>query len=250
MAPHALDLSSLLLTGVLVFTFLAWGIGIWEMLSRWGRGNPPAPGHTRDRGVGGWARSWYHEAVSSGKTVFVRVCIQEVLLLARVYRVSRTRWAVHMAALYGALFILFLSLMSVIQAILVSTGLMSPAARLSLPYLQVLYELTAYLMLAAVLFMLGRRLVRKEVRRHQRVRDYFLPASLLAILATGLVAEWFAGFFFAKFPVQDFSLATRFSDIHLLVIFGLFGLVLPWSRYTHIITTPLTLLARRGGGFP
>jgi len=31
------------------------------------------------------------------------------------------------------------------------------------------------------------------------------------------------------------------------VVFLLFVMVLPWTKFRHIITVPLTLLARRGG---
>jgi heterodisulfide reductase subunit E len=41
--------------------------------------------------------------------------------------------------------------------------------------------------------------------------------------------------------------APHFALIHTILALFLFALVFPWTKYIHIIATPMTLLANRGG---
>lgn len=250
MAPHALDFSSVLLITVLFFTVIAWVVGIGEMLRRWGLG-VHGPSGDDGGGVFRWARCWVEGAFASGIPVFLEVLVKDVLFQRRIYRASPRRWLMHLVFLYGFVLIFILSFMSAITWFFTATGAMwwNTGLLSIMPHLQVLYEVVGYLILAGAVVMLTRRILVKDVREHSRLTDYFLPISLIIICLTGLIAEWLAGFFMIGFGEPDIPLALDFSAAHILLIFGLFGLMMPWSRYAHIITTPLTLLGRRGGGF-
>jgi len=85
------------------------------------------------------------------------------------------------------------------------------------------------------------------VRKRTWFADYFIVIVVLAIGIFGMTAEWFAGFdFFIGKSLFNMNLALDILALHLYVTFPLFVMVLPWTRFRHILVTPLVLLARRG----
>ena len=110
------------------------------------------------------------------------------------------------------------------------------------------YSLLEYLILAACSIALLRRLLVKKVRERTGFSDLFLVGSVCIIVVTGTIAEWFSGYDILVGPViKNLDLALEFLSLHLYAVFLLFVMTIPWSRFRHIIATPLVLLARRGG---
>ena len=224
---------------LLVASLIVCGAGLVFLVARWGQGRPA-------RFLSDWARAAFRKGLSS----FLRTMVLDVLLLRSIRQRSVRRWAVHMALFWGFIFFGIFTVLSIAGRIL---GYLDPAgtgggvAR-SVAEFHLPYDLLGYLILAAAAIMLARRLLVREVRERTGISDLFLVGSVFAIALTGMFAEWFGGYATFIGPlVQNWDLALEFLSWHMYVVFLLFVMVLPWTRFRHIITVPLTLLARRGG---
>ncbi|MEN6342713.1 MAG: hypothetical protein ABFC89_09160 [Methanospirillum sp.] len=214
-------------------------IGLVGLVSGWGLGR-------LGRFLGVWAR----EAFRDGGAAFLRTLVLDVLLFRRVWQRSPRRWAMHMAmfwvfVVFGGF--VFLSLAALALASLDPAGAGGTFARyvkeLTLPY-----SLAGYVLVAASGIALGRRLVVPDVRRRTRLSDFLLVGTVFAIATAGMVAEWFSGYDLLVGPaIKNWSLALQILSIHAYAVFLLFVMMIPWTRFRHIVASPLLLLARRGG---
>ncbi|RXE56474.1 hypothetical protein ABH15_10415 [Methanoculleus taiwanensis] len=224
---------------LLTVTALICIAGIWMLFSRWGHGRA-----TR------FIALWVDEALRCGGGRFLRVLVLDVLLFRRVWRRSRGRWAVHMAMFWG--FCIFgglavLGMLIGLLAFIDPAGAGGAVARFH-DSLHVPYDLLGYVLLAGSGIALGRRIVSRKVRERTNAADLFLVGSVFCITLTGMIAEWFSGFgSFIGPAVRNWEFALQFQTLHIYAMFILFVMVLPWSKFCHILATPLTLLARRGG---
>ncbi|HPM26035.1 MAG TPA: respiratory nitrate reductase subunit gamma, partial [Methanothrix sp.] len=110
------------------------------------------------------------------------------------------------------------------------------------------FVIFGYLLLVGATIAVSRRIFIKFVRDNTTAYDAFLIGAVFLITITGFYAEWMRGNSFLignlfEYPVY----APHFALIHTVLAIGLFALVLPWSKYIHVIATPMTLIANRGG---
>jgi heterodisulfide reductase subunit E len=238
MAVHAY-FSGLITDILLIATILICIAGFWLLFTRWGQGRP-----------GRFFSSWISESFLDGSRAFLRVLILDVLLFRRIWRRNKRRWAVHMAMFWGFFILAAFTVLSVIGLVLAYLNPDGPGGVFArfLAELHLPYDLLGYLILAGSAIALGRRIFIKEVRVRTRFSDLFLVGSVFLIALTGMVAEWFSGYATLLGPcMTNWDLALEFMSWHIYVAFLLFVMVIPWTKFVHIITAPLTLLARRGG---
>jgi len=94
----------------------------------------------------------------------------------------------------------------------------------------------------------SRRIFLKFVRDNTSAYDAFLIGAVFLITITGFYAEWMRGNSFLIGNAFEYPIyAPHFALIHTVMALGLFAFVLPWSKYIHVIATPMTLIANRGG---
>lgn len=214
-------------------------VDTYLLFAAWGHGRP-------DRILSSVAR----EAFRDGASVFLRVLVLDVFLLRRVWKRSRRRWAVHMAIFWifmGLALFLLLSVVALFLSFVDPNGIGGAFFRY-IDSIRIPYSLLAYPLVLGAGLALARRIIVPEVRKRTRFADYFIVTVVLAIGISGMVAEWFAGFdFFIGKSFFNMNLALDILALHLYITFLLFVMVLPWTRFRHILATPLVLLARRGG---
>lgn len=110
------------------------------------------------------------------------------------------------------------------------------------------YSILTYPVLACALFILVRRLILQKIRARTIITDFFIIVSILLITLTGMGAEWFSGYdVFVGKNLLNWNNALIILQLHIYTVFLLFIMVIPWTRFKHIITIPLLLLAKRGG---
>jgi len=110
------------------------------------------------------------------------------------------------------------------------------------------FDIFGYLLLIGSTIAVFRRIFLKSVRDNTSAYDAFLIGAVFLITITGFYAEWMRGNAFLVGNLFENPIyAPHFALIHTILALGLFALVLPWSKYIHVIATPLTLLANRGG---
>lgn len=224
---------------LLIVTLFIFFAGLWLLIARWGHGSP-----------GRFSSTWTTESFRDGAMLFLQVLVLEVLLFRRIWHRSKRRWAVHMAMFWGFLILGAFTVISIIGLVLGYADPAGPGGVVSryLAGLHLPYDLLGYLILVGSGIALGRRLLIKKVRERTGFTDLFLVGSVFIIALTGMIAEWFSGYATVVGPViTNWNLALEFMSWHIYVAFLLFVMVLPWTKFRHIITVPLTLFARRGG---
>jgi heterodisulfide reductase subunit E len=238
MAVHAYipEVQSNLLLAVTTVICL---IGLYLLISRWGHGSPSR-----------FLSSWTHEAFRDGPGAFLRVLVLDVFLFRRTWRRSKSRWAIHMTIFWGFIVLTGFLLLSITGHILLyldPAGFGGTFSR-TVSDLRLPYSLLGYLVLAASGIALLRRILVKKVRERTRFSDLFLIGTIFIIALTGMIAEWFSGYDTIIGPaIKNWDLALQFLALHLYTALLLFLMMIPWSRFRHIIATPLLLLARKGG---
>jgi heterodisulfide reductase subunit E len=121
-------------------------------------------------------------------------------------------------------------------------------AELTKEFLSLPFDLFGYLLLFGATIALLRRILIKFVRDNTTAFDAFLIGAVWLITITGFYAEWMRGnSFLVGNMFANPIYAPHFAMIHTILALFLFALVFPWTKYIHIIATPMTLLANRGG---
>jgi heterodisulfide reductase subunit E len=237
---------------VIVLTVIVLGIwiyGIYFNFKKWGLGSTGYHDQLRNS-LWLFLATWIHEAFKDGLWVFLRTTILDVLLLRRTLARSPVRWIMHMSMFYGFLTLAALSGLGLMLDIIQYFDLLGLTSQaevvkeaLSLPF-----DIFGYLLLIGSSIAIARRILIKFVRDNTSAYDAFLIGSVFLITITGFYAEWMRGNSFLVGDAFSYPIyAPHFALIHTILALGLFAFILPWSKYIHVIATPMTLLANRGG---
>jgi heterodisulfide reductase subunit E len=155
-----------------------------------------------------------------------------------------------MSMFYGFLMLAALSGLGLMLDIIEHFNLIGLAeqAEIAKEALSLPFDLFGYLLLIGTIIALSRRILLKFVRDNTTAYDAFLIGAVFLITITGFYAEWMRGNAFLLGNAFEYPIyAPHFALIHTVLALGLFCFVLPWSKYIHVIATPMTLLANRGG---
>ncbi|MCX6673347.1 MAG: heterodisulfide reductase, partial [Methanothrix sp.] len=190
------------------------------------------------------------EAFKDGLWVFLRTVVLDVLLLRRTLARSPVRWVMHMSMFYGFLMLASLSGLGLMIDIVEHFNLLglSAEAEMAKELLSLPFDIFGYLLLIGATIAVSRRILLKFVRDNTSAYDAFLIGAVFLITITGFYAEWMRGNSFLIGNAFEYPIyAPHFALIHTVMAIGLFALILPWSKYIHVIATPMTLLGNRGG---
>jgi heterodisulfide reductase subunit C len=150
-----------------------------------------------------------------------------VLLQNHIRKQDGLRWVMHMLMFVGFTFLLFTHALGNI----IKTSLFDKYYLTLNPYLLV----SGGMVLAGVLIAIGRRIALKVRGLKTNAMDGYLLILLAVILLSGMAME--------STKLTSYVYYQKFWDIHFLTC--LLGLAyLPFSKLFHILTTPLSLLAR------
>lgn len=249
MAFYTLGLTFNLVIVLTVIVLGIWAYGIYFNFKKWGLGSTGYHDQLRNS-FWLFLATWIHEAFKDGVWVFLRTAVLDVLLLRRTLARSPVRWVMHMSMFYGFLMLATLSGLGLMLDIIEHFNLIGLAdqAEIAKEALSLPFDLFGYLLLFGALIALSRRILLKFVRDNTTAYDAFLIGAVFLITITGFYAEWARGNSFLLGNAFEYPIyAPHFALIHTVLALGLFCFVLPWSKYIHVIATPMTLLANRGG---
>jgi heterodisulfide reductase subunit E len=249
MAFYTLGLTFELVILLTVIVLAVWIYGIYFNFKKWGIGST---GYHDQLRYSFWLflATWIHEAFKDGLWVFIRTLILDVLVLRRTLARSPIRWIMHICMFYGFLTLAALSGLGLFMDIIEHFDLLGLAeqAEMVKGYMELPFDIFGYLLLIGATIAIFRRILIKFVRDNTSAYDAFLIGAVFLITITGFYAEWLRGNAFLVGDAFAYPIyAPHFALIHTLLALGLFAFVLPWSKYIHIIATPMTLLANRGG---
>jgi heterodisulfide reductase subunit E len=249
MAFYTLGLTFNLVIFLTVIVIAVWAYGIYFNFKKWGLGSTGYHDQLRNS-FWLFLATWIHEAFKDGLWVFLRTVVLDVLLLRRTLARSPVRWVMHMSMFYGFLMLAAMSGFALFLDIIEHFNLagLAPQAEMVKELLALPFDIFGYLLLIGATIAVSRRILLKFVRDNTSAYDALLIGAVFLITITGFYAEWMRGnsFFIGnafEYPIY----APHFALIHTVLAIGLFALILPWSKYIHVIATPMTLLANRGG---
>jgi len=249
MAFYTLGLTFNLVILLTVIVLVVWIYGIYFNFKKWGLGSTGYRDELRDS-FWLFLATWIHEAFKDGIWVFLRTLILDVLLLRRTLARSPVRWVMHICMFYGFLTLAALSGLGLMIDIVEHFNILGLAqqAEIAKEIMALPFDIFGYLLLIGSTIAVFRRIFLKSVRDNTSAYDAFLIGAVFLITITGFYAEWMRGNAFLVGNLFENPIyAPHFALIHTILALGLFALVLPWSKYIHVIATPLTLLANRGG---
>lgn len=202
---------------------------------------------------------------------WITTLIYDVLLQRRVYRRNKIRWFMHICIFYGWMGLFALSgLMFVVELTHMYLEHFKPHLLFNLDafreLLQLPNQILGYILLIGVIIAFLRRLFIKSIRLNSNSYDWILIVTLLIVVITGFMAHAgryivpgvssFSGMelLFLDYKIWTFGglmpFLTYVKEIALLhsflALFVGFAYI-PFSKYIHVLATPLSLLVNKGG---
>jgi len=249
MAFYTLGLTFWLVIALTVVVLGIWIYGLYFNFKKWGMGST---GYQDELRNSFWLfiATWIHEAFKDGVSVFIKTLVLDVLLLRRTLRRSPVRWVMHMTIFYGFLALAALSGLGLFMDIIEHFNVLGLAhqAEMVKGFMEVPFDIFGYLLLFGATIAVLRRIFLREVRSRTSAYDVVLIGGVFLITISGFYAEWLRGnAFLVGNAFANPIYAPHFSLLHTILALALFVVILPWSKYMHIIAGPLTILANRGG---
>jgi heterodisulfide reductase subunit E len=246
---YTLGLTFWMMIALTIVVLGIWIYGLYFNFKKWGLGSTGYQDELRDS-FWLFIATWIHMAFKDGIWVFIRTLVLDVLLLRRTLRRSPVRWVMHMTMFYGFATLATLSGIGLFMDIFAHFNLLGlgHTAEMVKEMQALPFDIFGYILLIGSTIAIVRRILLKGVRDDTSGYDVFLIGGVFIITITGFYAEWMRG---NSFLVGDaFSnpiYAPHFALLHTVLALFLFAFVLPWTKYIHLIATPLTILANRGG---
>ncbi|MDR0767581.1 MAG: respiratory nitrate reductase subunit gamma [Methanosarcinales archaeon] len=222
-------------------------------------------------------------SVHHGQNILVTI-VFDVIFLRRTARADPLRWFMHMCIIIGWMGLFTLSglmfaveipyllsiygfkfsLSSTLIPIALNIDFIKP--EVFREHVQLPAQLLGYLLLLGILIAIGRRLFIPKVRENTNSYDAIILITLLVIVVTGFIAHAgryiaigitdFTGYDFIFYDYLFWTLGgqapflTYVREIALThSVLSLFlGIAfIPYSKYIHVITTPLSMIVNKGG---
>jgi Nitrate reductase gamma subunit len=251
-------------------------VGIYFNLRKWSQGSlewSKDPEEGKKGNILVFFKSYWKQlrahSVHHGQNILITL-VFDVGLQRRTARADPLRWFMHMLIFIGWMGLFSLSgLMFAVEMIYLITGnfgIHFIDAEWFREFLQFPNQILGYILFFGVLIAIARRLFIKKVRDTTNSYDSILLFTLFVVVVTGFVAH--AGRYIAigitdftgiDFLFYDYLLwtlggmtpfLTYVQEIALthsiLALFVGFAYI-PYSKYIHMITTPLALIVNKGG---
>ena len=239
-----------------IISIILFLVGMYVQLDKWGRGIPE--GATKPYGAFGALSMIISSIFSKGIGHALEVLVLDVLFQRRTYRRRKLEWLMHILIFWGWIGLLILTIVAA------AAEFYGPFALNAGPEffigmwksLELPNNIFGYMLVAGIIIAIARRLFYKNKDVHARNEDidWILIIGLLIVVVTGFYAQDLriaAGVERAPIPVYEASAPGFFDNITVMFheVFTLLFCVayLPFSKYFHMITAPLTILVNHGG---
>jgi heterodisulfide reductase subunit E len=234
-----------------VVSIVLFLVGIYIHLDKWGRGIPE--GATKPAGAWGALKLIVSRIFEKGIGHALEIIVLDVLLQRRTYRRRKLEWFMHILIFWGWIGLLILTIVAA-------------AAEFAGPFLfneeysyfvgvwtslELPNDIFGYMLVAGIVIAISRRLFfkGKDVQARNADIDWILIIGLLIVVVTGFYAQALRGdverTLIQAYPMGLFNNFTvLFHEVFTLLFCVAY---LPFSKYFHMITAPLTIMVNHGG---
>ncbi|MFP4655349.1 MAG: disulfide reductase [Methanohalobium sp.] len=232
---------------VMILSVIAIGIFLYGMylnIKKWGLGTT---GYAQEPGGGGilvFPKTFVSHVAKKGDwKLILKTLVLDILLQRRIIKISKLRWVMHITIFVGWMTLFALSLLMFLIELLSLSGVnIHPEAFRQT--LQPWNDLFSYLLLFGIIVAIFRRLFVKRARESTIAYDAVLIAGLTFIVITGFIAQGIRiGDFWALGIEWGVDAAPQMALFHAVISLLFCIAYIPFSKYIHIIATPLTILA-------
>ncbi|MCX9013498.1 MAG: hypothetical protein OIN89_01670 [Candidatus Methanoperedens sp.] len=238
---------------VAIISVLLFLVGMYIQLSKWGRGIPE--GTTKPVGAFGALKFIISAMFAKGVGKFLEVLVLDVAFQRRTFKRRKLEWLMHILIFWGWIGLLVLTIVAA------AAEFYGPFIKGSGPEffisvwqsLEGLNDLFGYMLVAGIALAIIRRLFFKgtDIQARNADIDWILIIGLLIVVVTGFyaqdirVAQDVSRVVISDYPPAFFNNFTvLFHEIFTLLFCVAY---LPFSKYLHMMTAPLTLLVNHGG---
>lgn len=241
MSEYYSKLEMSVMIAAIVISLLLFAIGMLINFKKWGIGSANVGGEPADGGrIGNFCKSLFGSiSAKSAHQSVIKTLILDVLIQRRTLRRAPARWVMHMLIFVGWMGLALISF--ILFFIEVVAAEQFTAYRDSF---MVANDILGYMVLIGITWALIRRLVVKNVLENSILYDWTLVIGLFIITVTGFMAQGEGGII-DSIPGAAHSVGLSLFHVIISLLFCI--AYIPYSKYIHIIATPLVLLANGGG---
>ncbi|MDD1744356.1 MAG: disulfide reductase [Candidatus Methanoperedens sp.] len=246
-----IDYRIMIVTAIIsVILFL---VGMYIQLDKWGRGIPE--GATKPIGAWGALKLIVSRIFEKGIGHALEVLVLDVLFQRRTYRRRKLEWLMHILIFWGWIGLFILTIVSFLAEFYVPlmgeeyTFYVEAWKTLELPN-----DIFGWMLVAGIAIAIVRRLTFKgtDIQARNADIDWILIIGLLIVVVTGFYAQYLRTDVFhvgreliSAYPQGFFgNITVLFHEVFTLLFCVAY---LPFSKYFHMITAPLTILVNHGG---
>ena len=228
-------------------------VGMYIQLDKWGRGIPE--GTTKPIGAWGALKLIVSRIFEKGIGHALEVLVLDVLFQRRTYRRRKLEWLMHILIFWGWIGLFILTIVSFLAEFYVPlmgeeyTFYVEAWKTLELPN-----DIFGWMLVAGIAIAIVRRLTFKgtDIQARNADVDWILIIGLLIVVVTGFYAQYLRVEVFdvgreliSAYPEGFFgNITVLFHEMFTLLFCVAY---LPFSKYFHMITAPLTILVNHGG---
>ncbi|MPM38370.1 hypothetical protein SDC9_84999 [bioreactor metagenome] len=240
---------------IMIFSAIAIVIFLYGMignLQKWGAGVTGYALEPKD-GKGSairFLKTWWAQVTAEshlhGKPI-LEVLILDIIFQRRILKRSPLRWFMHLCIFGGWMTLFALSGLMFAVEMTEKIGIELPFTPAEFrEWLSIPNYIFGYILLIGVIIAVVRRLFVSEVRQATIMYDWVLLAGVFVITISGFIADGIRTGFIWGFGL-DPATAPPAALFHSIISLLFCIAYVPYSKYIHVIATPLAILANKGG---
>lgn len=236
--------------------------GLLFQMKKWGYGSAGYGKEGQGGSIGGFLKLLISQIFDKKhEQGVITTLVMDILIQRRILKRSILRWVMHITIFWGWIMLFVFSMLMFVVEILHKYGGMFDTITEGRPIVESfgtivqLNTVFGYVLLVGVLIAIARRLFITEVRNGTTFYDVFLTGGLFIIVITGFISEGikYHGTEYATALTDFWSLgisntaAPPAALFHVVISLLFCVAMIPFTKYIHIIATPLSILAHGGG---
>jgi len=236
-----------------IISIILFIVGIYIQLDKWGRGIPE--GATKPYGAFGALSMIISSIFSKGIGHALEVLVLDVLFQRRTYRRRKLEWLMHILIFWGWIGLLILTIVAAAAEFAGPFLYNDPTYFVGVwQSLELPNNIFGVMLVVGIVIAIARRLflTGKDVQARNADIDWILIIGLLIVVVTGFYAQYLRADVYlvnreviSSYPMGFFdNITVMFHEVFTLLFCVAY---LPFSKYFHMITAPLTILVNHGG---
>ena len=216
-------------------------IGMIINFKKWGIGSANVGGEPSDGGrIGNFCKSLFGSiSEKSAHQSVIKTLILDILLQRRTLRRAPARWVMHMLIFVGWMGLALISFIMFFVEVVAADKFVEVRDSFLIAN-----DILGYMVLVGITWALIRRIVVKNVLENSILYDWALIIGLFVITVSGFIAQGEGGIIKS---IPGVAHSPGLSLFHVIISLLFCIAYIPYSKYIHIIATPLVILANGGG---